>query len=50
MKFYYALNKSFLRMRDFTEKTRVNVYKTLTYGCESWVLTKESKAESRLQK
>ena len=33
-------------MRAITKKTKVNVYKSifcpiLTYGCESWVLTKD---------
>ena len=46
MKIYYKLNINFQRMRTITEKTKVNVYKAifcliLSYGCESWVLTKD---------
>ena len=51
-KIYYALNRSFLRMRAITKKTKESVYKAiffsiLTYRCESWVLTKDIR--SRIQ-
>ena len=52
MKTSYASNINFLKMREITEKTKIDVYKTifcsiLTHGCESWVLTNDIR--SRIQ-
>lgn len=49
-KLYHAMNKNFISKREVTQKTKLSVYKTifrptLTYGSESWVLTKRMKSK-----
>jgi hypothetical protein len=49
---FHSIKNKFLRKGEVAEETEMVVYKTiyfptLTYGCESWVLTK--KLETRLQ-
>ena len=48
MKIYYTLNRNVLRMREITEKIKVNVHKAIFYpnlahGCDSWELTKDTR-------
>lgn len=48
-KLYYAINKTFINKKEVSRKTKMTVYKTivrpiLTYGCESWVMSRRIKA------
>lgn len=47
-KLYYTMNVNFINKREVSQKTKLTVYKTIfrptmTYGCESWVLTQKMK-------
>uniref|UniRef100_A0A1Y1M3Z3 Reverse transcriptase domain-containing protein n=1 Tax=Photinus pyralis TaxID=7054 RepID=A0A1Y1M3Z3_PHOPY len=49
---YYSLNRSFIRNKLISRKTKIRVYKTIfkptiVYGCESWVVTNQ--ASSKIQ-
>ena len=49
--YYYTSNRSFFRMRAIIKKTKVNVYKAisypiLTYGCESWAKNVRSRIQA----
>lgn len=52
IKVYYALGNTFVRKKEVSKKTKLTVYNTiykpiLTFGCESWTLTKQQ--ESKIQ-
>ncbi|CAH0555727.1 unnamed protein product [Brassicogethes aeneus] len=47
---YYAINNKFIKKKEITKKTKLNVFKTvfrpiLTFGCESWVLNKAQESK-----
>lgn len=47
---FHSIRNKFLGKREITKKTKLAVYKstfvpTLTYGCESWALTKKHKSK-----
>ena len=50
MKLYHAMNNTFIRRKEISPKTKMTVYNTiykpiLTYGSESWILTKQMKSK-----
>lgn len=50
MNIYYAMSRSFINKKEIARSTKLNVYRTvfrpvLTFGCETWVLTKRQKSK-----
>src|SRR5699024_3306636 len=50
LKVYHLMNKNFINRKEISQKTKTSVFKTiyrpiLTFGCESWVLTKAQKSK-----
>ena len=48
LKLYYSMNNTFINKKEISKKTKINVFKSvyrpvLTFGCESWKLTKSDK-------
>lgn len=52
---YHAIRNPFLWNREISRNTKMNIHKAvfvpvLTYGCESWVLTKRMKSRDEISK